>query len=114
MLAISAWLALSDALSGISGSKIDGAAYPGLDALPLRNGFCFAQTGLERGLSKGGPNKVLLNSWLEKVLSELEDGNDIVLATVTSAGVITKRCWCSHVDYLKTNLAYNWRRGGGI
>jgi len=39
---------------------------------------------LERGLSKGGPNKVLFNSWLEKVLSELEDGNDIVLATVTS------------------------------
>jgi xanthine dehydrogenase large subunit len=32
MLAISAWLALSDALSGIKGDKIDGAAYPGLDA----------------------------------------------------------------------------------
>ena len=32
MLAISAWLALSDALSGINGDKIDGAAYPGLDA----------------------------------------------------------------------------------
>ena len=32
MLAISAWLALSDALSGINGDKIDGATYPGLDA----------------------------------------------------------------------------------
>jgi xanthine dehydrogenase large subunit len=32
MLAISTWLALSDALAGISGGKIEGAAYPGLDA----------------------------------------------------------------------------------
>jgi xanthine dehydrogenase large subunit len=32
MLAISTWLALSDALAGISGDKIEGAAYPGLDA----------------------------------------------------------------------------------
>ena len=42
------------------------------------------QTGLERVLSKGSPINVLRNSWLGKVLSELENGHDIVLATVTA------------------------------
>ena len=41
-------------------------------------------TGLERVLSKGSPINVLRNSWLGRVLSELEDGHDIVLATVTA------------------------------
>ena len=41
------------------------------------------QTVLERVLSEGSANNVLRNSWLGKVLSELEDGHDIVLATVT-------------------------------
>ena len=42
------------------------------------------QTGLERVLSEGSPINVLRNSWLGKVLSELEDEHDIVLATVTA------------------------------
>ena len=41
------------------------------------------QTGLGLVLSKGGSTSVLRNSWLEKVLSELADGRDIVLVTVT-------------------------------
>ena len=84
MLAISAWLALSDALSGINGDKIDGATYPGLDAPAHRNGFCYVQTGLGLVLSKGGSTSALRNSWLGKVLSELADGRDIVLVTVTA------------------------------
>ena len=35
-------------------------------------------------MSKGSPINVLRNSWLGKVLSELEDEHDIVLATVTA------------------------------
>ncbi len=42
------------------------------------------QTGLERVLSEVGPINVLRNSWLGRVLSELEDRHDIVLATVTA------------------------------
>ncbi len=42
------------------------------------------QIGLERVLSKGSPINVLRSSWLGKVLSVLEDGHDIVLATVTA------------------------------
>ena len=42
------------------------------------------QIGLERVLSKGSTINVLRSSWLGKVLSELEDGHDIILATVTA------------------------------
>ena len=35
-------------------------------------------------MSEGSPINVLRSSWLGKVLSELEDGHDIVLATVTA------------------------------
>ena len=41
------------------------------------------QTGLGLVLSKGGSTSALRNSWLGKVLSELADGRDIVLVTVT-------------------------------
>jgi xanthine dehydrogenase accessory factor len=42
------------------------------------------QTGLGLVLSKGGSNSALRNNWLGKVLSELADGRDIVLVTVTA------------------------------
>ena len=42
------------------------------------------QTGLGLVLSKGGFTSALRNSWLGKVLSELADGRDIVLVTVTA------------------------------
>ena len=64
MLAISAWLALSDALSGIQWDKIDGATYPGLDAPATPGGFCYVQTGLGLVLSKVDL-PVPRNSWLE-------------------------------------------------
>ena len=41
------------------------------------------QTGLGLVLSKGRSTSALRNSWLGKVLSELADGRDIVLVTVT-------------------------------
>ena len=42
------------------------------------------QTGLGLVLSEGGSTSALRNSWLGKVLSELADGRDIVLVTVTA------------------------------
>ena len=42
------------------------------------------QTGLGLVLSEGGSTSALCNSWLGKVLSELADGRDIVLVTVTA------------------------------
>ena len=66
------------------GTKLTEQLIRGLMPLPHRNGFCYVQTGLGLVLSKGGSTSALRNSWLGKVLSELADGRDIVLVTVTA------------------------------